>query len=188
MANETKENTNPRTIDELLKSKLVQLIALTTTVFAVIAAISSAVNTNVTTESGVLTEKQNNGWSYYQAKSIKGYLYQLQADILALEDIKAESKEAKAEIAKLMAPVKQKLTTYESEKDAIKADIEKMDVRIKVLEKRSSNFGTGLLNFEIAIVLVSVGAIFSMTALWLLGLGLGLVGAAYIVNGYLAFF
>ena len=64
----------------IIQDRWVRWVALTTTVLAVCAAVSSMKGSSNSTKVQIWTTKESNQWQFYQAKSIKKYLMQLQQD------------------------------------------------------------------------------------------------------------
>ena len=67
------------------KEKQLNYLALTTVIFAVCATRSTFKCGGQSTKSVLSQSQASNQWAYYQAKSIKGYLYKLQQEKLELE-------------------------------------------------------------------------------------------------------
>src|SRR5512146_2492909 len=76
-----------------LKERWTQLVALTTTVLAVCAAISSLKGGGYATRVQVATTRENDKWSQYQAKSIKQNLYQVEQTLLGVQALEARTPE-----------------------------------------------------------------------------------------------
>ncbi len=67
------------------KEPWLNYLALTTVIFAVCATLSTFKGGGFSTRSVLNQFHAANQWAYYQAKSIKGYLYELQKEKLELE-------------------------------------------------------------------------------------------------------
>jgi hypothetical protein len=67
---------------EAPKETWIQMVALTTTILAVLAAIASMRASSYSTKVQLATTREANQWAYYQAKSIKDHSYALNRDIL----------------------------------------------------------------------------------------------------------
>src|SRR5512135_1824192 len=70
------------------KEPWLNYLALTTVIFAVCATLSTLKGGGFSTRSVISQAQASDQWAYYQAKSIKGYVYELQKDKLDL-DLKA---------------------------------------------------------------------------------------------------
>ncbi|HUW51346.1 MAG TPA: DUF4337 family protein [Sulfuricella sp.] len=69
------------------KEAWLNYLALTTVIFAVCATLSTFKGGGFSTRSVMSQSQASDQWAYYQAKSIKSYLYQMQADKLAIEQL-----------------------------------------------------------------------------------------------------
>jgi hypothetical protein len=67
------------------REKWINYLALTTVILAVCATLSSFKLEHYSVESVLNQTKASDMWAFYQSKSIKGYLYELQKDKLELE-------------------------------------------------------------------------------------------------------
>ena len=66
------------------KEKWLNYLALTTVILAVCATLSTFKGAAFSTRSVLSKTQAANQWAYYQAKSIKGYLYEMQKEALEL--------------------------------------------------------------------------------------------------------
>lgn len=78
------------------KEKWLNYLALTTVIFAVCATLSTFRGGSFSTKSVLAQSEASDQWAYYQAKSIKGYLYELQKERFELEVKATGSKMPKA--------------------------------------------------------------------------------------------
>ena len=69
-------------MSEPVKESWLQWVALTTTILAVAAAISSLKASSYSTRVQIHTTEEANQWAYYQAKSIKEHGFRLNKDVL----------------------------------------------------------------------------------------------------------
>jgi hypothetical protein len=69
-------------MSELLKERWTQWAALTTTVFAVCAAISALKGGSFGTRAQITATKEANAWAYFQSKSVKQHTCENQKDLL----------------------------------------------------------------------------------------------------------
>lgn len=67
------------------KEKWLNYVALATVVLAVCATLSTFKAGGYSTRSVLSQTQASDQWAYFQSKSIKGYIYELQRDKLALE-------------------------------------------------------------------------------------------------------
>jgi hypothetical protein len=173
------------------KERWLNYLALTTVILAVCATLSTFKGAGYSTRSVLSQTQAANQWAYYQSKSIKGYLYEIQRETLELEFKKNNVKGSKAlsdEYEKKIAMYSQKIKRYDEEKTAISSEAKKMEVIRDEAQKHSNIFGLAVIFLQIAILLSSIAALLKKKYVWVLGLGTGVVGLVYFVNGFLLFF
>jgi len=160
---------------EETKEKWLNYVALTTVIFAVFATLSTFNGAKYSTRSVLSQTQAANQWAYYQAKSIKGYLYENQMEAL-------EAYEKKRDV------YRQKIEKYDAEKKDIFKEAKQMESVRDASQKHSSIFGLAVIFLQIAILLCSISALMKKKPLWILGSVTGLVGSLYFVNGFFLFF
>lgn len=165
-------------------------LALTTVVFAVCATLSTLKGGGYSTLSMMSQVQASDQWSYYQAKSIKSYLYDLQKEKLAL-DIKAlkagPSRSVIAAFEKQIEAYSQKVEKYDKEKEEIKKKAEELEARREEARKHSGAFGMAAMFLQIAILLSSIAALMKQKYFWFLGIATGAFGLVYFFNGFFLF-
>lgn len=166
-------------------------LALTTVILAVCATLSTFKGGGYSTRSVMSQTQASDQWAYYQAKSIKGYVYEMQKDNLELELRAAGnglSTEVAAEYRQKIAEYGQKLAKYDAEKGDIQQEAKKFEQIRNDAQKHGQIFGIAVIYLQIAILLSSIAALIKKKPLWLLGLAVGGVGILYFANGFLLFF
>ncbi len=172
----------------LLKERWTQLVALTTTVLAVCAAISALKGGGYSTRVQLSTTKEVNQWSYFQSKSIKQHAVELHRDQLELARLEARTPEAQRLLDDRIARARAELGRYDQEKSQIKAEAEAIQKEEGALKLHAGAFGIAVMLLQIAIMLSSVSALLKRPAMWVVGLLFGAVGLLYMANGFLLFF
>jgi hypothetical protein len=81
-----------------------------------------------------------------------------------------------------------KIAKYETEKNEIQAKAKELEQRRDDAQKHGAFFGIAVIFLQISILLSSIAALLKKKPVWLLGVGVGLVGIVYFVNGFLLFF
>ena len=125
------------------KEPWLNLLALTTVILAVCATLATFKGGSHSTRAVLSQSLASDQWAYYQAKSIKGNLYELEAR--RYEDAKADA------------------------------------------QKHGAAFGFAVIFLQIGILLSSIAALLKQKPVYYLGLGVGVVGIVYFVNGFLLF-
>ena len=172
------------------KEPWLNYLALTTVVFAVCATLSTLKGGGFSTRSVISQAQASDQWSYYQAKSIKGYIYDLQRDKLELElkmiRTKASSSAVK-DYEKKIGAYKEKTEKYEQEKEDIKKKAEELEKRRDESQTHAGAFGMAAMFLQIAILLSSIAALMKKKYFWFIGIGAGCSGLLYFLNGFLLF-
>jgi hypothetical protein len=173
------------------KEKWLSYLALTTVVLAVCATLSTFKGGGYSTRSVLSQSQASNQWAYYQAKSIKGYLYELQREKLDLE-LKAMGPKAPAALAeeyqKKIEGYDKNIKRYADEKAQIEKDARKFEAVKEDAQVHAQTFGMAVIFLQIAILLSSIAALLKKKPVWYLGLATGAVGMVYFVNGFFVFF
>jgi hypothetical protein len=172
------------------KEPWLNYLALTTVVFAVCATLSTLKGGGFSTRSVMSQSQASNQWSYYQAKSIKGYLYDLQKEKLELDlkSLKASgARPLAAEYRRKIDAYDQKIKKYDEEKTEIKKKAEELETRRDDAQTHSAAFGLAAMFLQIAILLSSIAALMKQKYFWFMGIGAGCVGLVYFFNGFFLF-
>jgi hypothetical protein len=173
------------------KEKWLNYLALTTVILAVCATLSTFKGAGYSTRSVLSQTLASDQWAYYQSKSIKSYLYEIQKETLELEFKKDKIRGAKTlqeEYEKKIDLYAQKIKKYEGEKAEISKEAKRLEGLRDDAQKHSGIFGLAVIFLQIAILLSSIAALMKKKIVWVIGMGAGAVGVIYFVNGFLLFF
>ena len=165
-------------------------LALTTVILAVCATLSTFKGGGFSTRSVMTQTQASDQWSFYQAKSIKGYIYEMQKDKLELELMALGTKSSPAVRDEYLQKIEgygKKIAKYEEEKAQIQKDAKKFESIRDDAQKHSQAFGIAVIFLQIAILLSSIAALIKKKLIWLLGCVVGIFGIVYFVNGFLLF-
>ena len=177
-------------MSEEKKERWLNYLALTTVIFAVCATLSTFKGGGHSTKAVLSQTMASDQWSYYQSKSIKSYLYDLQKEKIELE-LKALGQKApaqmKEEFQKKIAAYTEKIKRYEGEKEKIQADAKDLEKKRDEAQKHQQAFGVAVIFLQIAILLSSVSALLKKKPLWLISLLAGVAGLVYFANGFFLF-
>lgn len=171
------------------KEPWLNYLALTTVLLAVCATLSTFKGGGYSTRSVMTQTKASDQWSYYQAKSIKGYMYEMSRDKLQLE-LKAmnATDNVKKEYEAMISKYSDKVAEYEKDRKAIEAEARSFERERDSATAHSKVFGWAVIFLQIAILLSSIAALMKQPMLWVAGLVCGLVGAVFFANGFFMFF
>ena len=171
-----------------VQEKWLKWVALTTTILAVCAAIGSLKGGGYSTQVQLMTTQESNQWSYYQAKSIKLHLCEMEKDLLNIESLKDNIPAVRSEIQKRIISLDGEIGRYDKDKDQIKAKADELTEQQGVLKHHGGNFGLAVMFFQISIMLSAIGSLLKQRAAWLFGLAIGAAGLVYFINGFFLFF
>lgn len=172
------------------KDKWLGYLALATVLLALGATLSTLKSAGFTNK-GILYQTQAaNKWSHYQAKSIKGYLYELQQEKLEM-DLKSMSPTNQQELMETyqtrIEEYKKELKRYDQEKKEISAEARGFENQRDEALRHSKVFGTAVILLQLAVLLNSLAGLMKNKNVWVLGLVLGGVGFLYFINGFVLF-
>jgi hypothetical protein len=173
------------------KEPWLNYLALATVVLAVGATLSTFKGGSYSTRSVLAQSHAANQWAYYQAKSLKGYLYEIQKETLEsdLQEKGANMSAAGLEdLKRRIETYGKKIVKYDSEKTEITNEARKFEKIRDDDQTHARIFGIAVIFLQIAILLSSVAALLKKKPVWYLGLVLGAVGVVYFVDGFLLFF
>jgi hypothetical protein len=171
------------------KEPWLNYLALTTVIFAVCATLSTLKGGGFSTRSVMTQAQASDQWAYYQSKSIKGYVYELQREKFEM-DLKTNRGLSRAladDYEKRIAAYKEKIDRYEKEKEEIKKKAEDLEKRRDDAQIHSGAFGLAAMFLQIAILLSSIAALMKKKLFWFIGMGGGLIGLLYFFNGFFLF-
>jgi len=172
------------------KERWLAYLALTTVLLAVCATLSSFKEGNNSVDTVLNQTQAANQWSYFQAKSIKTYLYEMQKEKLEM-DLKgfgpATPNELPAEYEKKIAYYTKTLARYEEEKKEISAEAKKFEKLRDEAQRRQDAYGIAVIFLQMGILLSSISALMKQKYLWYIGCGVGVVGIYFFLDGLLLF-
>jgi hypothetical protein len=171
---------------EQKKEVWISYLALTTVILAVCATLSSFKLEHYSVDSVLNQGLASDQWAFYQAKSVKGYLYELQKDKLELE-LKTVEKNAPADLVDMYGKKIEfygnNIKRYDKEKADIMKDAKNFEkLRDHAQEKRDA-FGLAIIFLQMGILLSSIAALMKRKSIWMAGSIVGVVGIVYFANG-----
>ncbi len=174
------------------KEPWLNLLALTTVILAVCATLSTFKGGGFSTRSVLRQSQASDQWAFYQAKSIKGNLYELEAVRLAREVKGLEGEKGAGprleEARKALEEAKAKVAKYDTEKGEIKAKAETLEKERDSAMRQGAPFGLAVIFLQIGILLSSIAALLKKQPIYWAGLAVGAVGLVYFANGFFLFF
>jgi len=171
------------------KEKWLNYLALTTVILAVCATLSTFKGAGYSTRAVLSQSQATNQWAYYQAKSIKGYLYELQKEKLdaELKLVPETNTSVRQDSEKRIQSYTDKINRYNREKANILKEAQNLERQRDEATIISQNFGLAVIFLQLAILMSSIATVMKKKTLWIFGLLLGVLGFLYFANGYLGF-
>ena len=172
------------------KETWLNYLALTTVILAVCATLSTFKGGGFSTRSVMSQTQASDQWAFYQAKSVKGYIYEIQKDKLELELKGMGAKAPQALLEEYRNKIDgygKKFARYYEEKAAIQKDAKRYEQIRDDAQKHSQTFGIAVIFLQIAILLSSIAALIKKKLVWVLGMAVGGVGIVYFADGFLLF-
>jgi hypothetical protein len=170
------------------KQQWVQWVALTTTVLAVSAAISSLKGGSYSTQVQLKNTQEANRWAFYQSKSLKQNLAELERESMAVLAFEARTPEGRSQAEGSLARARAEAQRYEKEKAEIRIEAERLAAEQAELKRHGGSFGVAVMLLQIAIMMSSVGALIKKPVMWYVGLAFGVAGLGYMANGLWGWF
>ena len=170
------------------KETWLNYLALTTVVFAVCATLSTFKGGGYSTRSVMSQSQASDQWAFYQAKSIKSYMYQMQKETLELKLLdmpKSAHEETIKTHKEKIADYKKKIDKYEQEKSEIQEKAKQLESVRDESQKHSQAFGMAIIFLQISILLSSIAGLLKKKMVWYGGMVTGLFGLFYFVDGFL---
>jgi len=159
-------------MSEMKPDKWMSLVALATAIMAVLAAITTLYLGKYSSRAILHQGQETSQWAYYQAKSIKSYVYEIQKQKLELEMMAPASrpKAVMDRYSQLIKDYDKQIKRYDVEKAEIKTTADALAKSKEDSQARAGNFGYGLIFLQIAIMLSSISALTKKKPLFCLGL------------------
>ena len=178
---------NPHELEERREKSFTRRVALVTSVYAVALAIAALGGNSYGREMLLAQQKASDQWSFYQARSIREHQYRgqklrLEADLVERGPAMREAARAKAEA--LLQRFADEEKRYNTTKEPIKAEAEKLEQERDRAEKRVFNFEFAEVFLQISIVLASVSILATSRPMFGVSLVAAVLGAVLTSNGF----
>lgn len=177
--NETKLSTEKTAVSIFSSDKLPTLIAITTLILAVCATLASFKAAGYGNRMVLMQSQASDQWSYYQAKSIKENIYQVQRDLLVIQLQEAAYPQ---NYQKQIDEYDKELLRYKQEKNDIQNEAKKFESERDIAREFNGQFGQALIFLQVGILLSSLASINKIHYYWYMGVFVGVVGI--ILFGY----
>lgn len=148
-------------------------IALTTALIAVFAAITGLIAERKANEALIAQIQASDQWAYYQAKGIKGEIYNSAKEMLVAQGLSLPKEK------------QEKIDRYKDEQSEIKAKAEELQNEANVNLAKHSKLSLGITLFQIAIAISAIAILTRRRFLWYISLVFSLAGILYLLLGLL---
>ncbi len=166
-------------------------MAISTVIIVVCATLSTFKGGGFSTRSLMNQTMASDQWTFYQSKSLKSYIFEMQRDNLELQNEQNSklkvSDEVVAKYQEKINNYNKKLEQYEAEKKEISLQARKYETERDMCKLHGSAFGIAVIFLQISILLSSISALARKKYVWFLSLAVGLVGILYFADGFFLF-
>lgn len=173
---------------DILSEKWMKGVAITTTIFAVVASIAGSRSAFFVAKAQMLTAQEGSQWAYYQAKSIKQSLLETEQNNSQVQLQGSLTQEQRALLEKSLKQAGDTVVRYNQEKEDIKHAAEGTGKENALVVRRGSQFSVAVVFSQVAVMLSSVSALLKRRELWYVGLIMGAISLVFLANGLLLFF
>lgn len=162
-------------------------LALTTVLLAACATFATFKGGSFSTKSLLAQTQASDQWAFFQSKSLKGYLSEMERDMMRLQLGLSSASNAAATWQPRLDDLEKRIKRYEEERKKIEAEAHGLEKQRDANALHGRAFGVAVIYLQLAILLSSVAALLKKKPVWLLGLALGAVGIVYFLNGFYLF-
>lgn len=168
------------------KEKWLNYLALSTVILAVCATLSTFKGGGFSTRSLMNQSKASDQWAFYQSKSLKSYIFEMQCDNLELQK-DAVKGDVEQKYEDKINYYKEKIKQYEKEKAEIKQSAENFEKERDLNKEHSTIFGIAVVFLQVSILLSSIAALIKKKMIWYLSMIVGCFGVFYFFDGFFLF-
>jgi Domain of unknown function (DUF4337) len=173
---------------ETKNDKWLNWMPATTVLFAVCATLSTFKGGGFSNKSVLSQTKASDQWAFYQAKSVKSYLCEIQKENLELAKHDANDAAYLKDLNDRIEAYANKKKNYDKEKEEITEKAKALEDQQLETKKHADAFGMGVIFLQISILLSSIGALVKKRPLWYLSIVVGLFGIFHFFNGFFLFY
>ena len=168
-------------------SQFEKWVALTTSFVAVGLAISTILNNAAGDDLLMFRSLANNQWSYFQSKSIKQNMVEIEHDNLSLElEDETLTETFKTKIKAKQAFYQEQIKRYDTEKEDISKEAKDAEEKMEKADKKGSKFDLAEALYQISIIMAAIALIAKNRFTWYMSVGLGTLAIGF--TAYAHFF
>jgi hypothetical protein len=174
---------------EAAKEPWVTRMALATVVLAVGATLSTFKGGAYSTQSVVNQGLASDQWAFYQSKSTKQHLHEVQIDQFKLQAMSLPAGGPVAEAyARKIAEYQALIARYAQEKKKIEEDAHGFEAQRDAAKRHGRPFGIAVMFLQVAVLLNSIAGLMQARRVWYASIPVGLIGLACFADGFIGFF
>lgn len=164
-------------------------MALATVILAVCATLSTFKGGSYSTQSVINQALASDQWSFYEAKSTKQHLHELQVEQFTLQAMTLPPDSAVADAyARKIADDRAKIERYAREKKQIEAKARDLESQRDNAKLHGKPFGIAVIFLQVAILLNSIAGLMKNKKIWWAAIPVGLTGLGFFLDGFFNIF
>jgi len=164
-------------------------MALVTVILAVCATLSTFKGGGYSTQSVINQTQASDQWAFYQAKSTKQHLHELQVAQFQLQAMTLQPNSPSiAAYARKTEEYLAEIERYKAEKKEIEAAARELEKQRDEAKLHGKPFGMAVMFLQVAILLNSIASLMKAKKIWWTAIPVGLTGLVFFANGFFLFF
>lgn len=164
-------------------------MSLATVVMAVCATLSTFKGGGYSTQSVINQTLASDQWAFYQAKSTKQHLFEMQVEQLRLQMLLLPANSpAVSEFQKTFDKYTAEIKRYAQEKKDIEAKAHEIEALRDDAKMRGKPFGLAVMFLQVAILLNSIAGLMKVQKVWWASVPVAITGLVFFADGFLGFF
>lgn len=174
---------------EVQKAPWLNQMALATVILAVCATLSTFKGGGYSTLSLISQTLASDQWTFYQAKSTKQHLYELQVEQFRLQAMALPpGSPVTTAYGKKIEDYQTKIGRYNQEKTQIEAKAHELESQRDDAKLHGKPFGIAVIFLQVSILLNSIAGLMKAKRVWWSAIPVGLVGLGFFLDGFFAIF
>ena len=155
-------------------------VSFTMSVLAVLVAVVTLLAHRAHTHEVVAQIKATDTWSEYQAVNTRRHSYEVFGDFIDITPPKDPAQAAKAR-----ERFQQQAQRYDTRRDELRGEAERLEGEVRSEERRADRFDFGEALLEVALVITSITLLTRRRPFWYIGTAIAIVGIGVALTGTL---
>jgi hypothetical protein len=175
-------------MSEEVKPQWMNWMSMVTVVIAVCATLSTFKGGSYSTQSVINQTLASDQWTFYQAKSTKQHLFEMQVDQLHLQMLTLPANgPVIAEYQKTLDKYAAEVKRYEQEKKDIEVKAHEIEQQRDDAKLHGKPFGLAVMFLQVAILLNSIAGLMKAKRVWWASIPVAVAGLVFFTDGFLSF-